>query len=81
MITLKIGDVIEVDEQHYMYGTGKLIMRVTRIGDRTRAADGEWLDLDGLELRADGSQLGSEPRHAAVRVGAVCIRRAPDVRP
>ncbi|MDG4798826.1 hypothetical protein [Micromonospora sp. WMMD1082] len=78
MITLKVGDVIEVDDRDYNYGTGKLIMRVTRIGSRTRTANGEWLDLDGLQLRPDGTQLGPQPRHAAVRVGAVRVRRGPN---
>jgi hypothetical protein len=75
MTAPKLGDVIEVGEPNYRYGTGKLILRVTQIGRHVRAADDEWLDLDGLELRADGTQLGPQPRHASVRVAAVQIRR------
>lgn len=81
MATLKIGDVIEVDDNDYKYGTGRLILRVTTIGSRQRTADGDWVDLDGLELRADGTQLGAQPRHAAVRVDALRIRRGPQTRP
>jgi hypothetical protein len=75
MTAPKVGDVIEVGEPDYRYGTGNLILRVTQIGRHVRAADGEWLDLDGLELRTDGTQLGSQPRHASVRVDGVRIWR------
>lgn len=82
MAALKIGDVIEVDESDYKYGTGRLILRVTTIGGRQCTADGDWIDLDGLELRADGTQLGAQPRHAAVRVKALrVVRRGPHTRP
>lgn len=77
MITVKLGDVIEAGDRDYKYGTGPLILRVTRIGGRQRTADGEWLDLDGLELRSDGSQVGSQPRHADVRVTAMRVWRGP----
>jgi hypothetical protein len=75
MTTLKIDDVIEVDEPNYQFGTGKLILRVTRVGDRTRAADGDWLDLDGFALRPDSTQISQQPRHVTVRIGAVRLRR------
>lgn len=71
MTGLKLGDVIDVAERDYKYGTGRLILRITAIGGKQRLSDGEWLDLDGLELRADGTQLGQHPRHAFVRLNAV----------
>jgi hypothetical protein len=77
MTTLKLGDVIQVEDKDYKYETGRLILRVTTIGDRTRTADDEWVDLDGLELRPDGTQLGVQPRHAAVRVTALRNQRQP----
>jgi len=80
MTTLKIGDVIDIDDRDYKYGTGRLILRVTKIGNRQTTADGEWVDLDGLELRADGTQLGVRPRHAVVRVNALRVRRGPEAR-
>jgi len=76
MTTFTIGDVIAMDERDYKYGTGRLILRVTQIGGRTHAADGEWLEVDGLELRPDGTQIGKQPRHAAVRVDAVRVGRS-----
>ena len=83
MTALKIGDVIEVeDRDDYKYGTGRLILRVTRIGQRLRASDGEWLDLEGLELRPDGTQISQQPRPVSVRVGKVRLRPAgPHARP
>jgi len=73
MTTFEVGDVIAMDDRDYKYGTGRLILRVTRIGYRTYAADGEWLEVDGLELRPDGTQIGRQPRRAAVRVGTVRV--------
>lgn len=67
----KIGDVLNLSDRDYKYGTGRLILRITKIGGWTATADGEWLDLDGLELRSDGTQLSPLPRHAAVRVNAL----------
>lgn len=81
MARLNVGDVIEVDDNDYKYGTGRLIMRVTTIGSRQRTPDGDWVDLDGLELRPDGTQLGAQPRHAVVRVNALHVRRGPQTRP
>ena len=75
MNTLRLGDVIAVDDKDYKYGTGRLILCVTTIGNRQSTADGDWLDLDGLELRSDGTQLGVQPRHAAVRVTALRNQR------
>lgn len=75
MTTLRLGDVIAADDKDYKYGTGRLILRVTTIGNRQSTADGDWLDLDGLELRPDGTQLGVQPRHAAVRVTALRNQR------
>lgn len=62
MTTLRIDDVIEVDDRDYRYGIGPLILHVTRIGQRQRTADGEWLDLEGLEPRRDGTRISQQPR-------------------
>jgi hypothetical protein len=77
---LKVGDVIEVNEPDYKYGTGKLILRVTRLGRRMRESDGEWLDLEGMPLRPDGTQLAHQPRPVLVRVNAVRVRPSPGAR-
>jgi hypothetical protein len=78
MTALKIGDVIDVDDRNYMFGTGRLILRVSRIGDRTHTADGEWINLEGFELRSDGVQLNPQPRHAAVLVKGLRAWQGPN---
>ena len=75
MTALKIGDVIEVaDDRDYRFGIGPLFMRVTTLGEPKRGAEGEWLDLEGLELRRDGSQISQRPRSVSVRVPGVRLR-------
>ena len=75
MATLKIGDVIEIgSDRDYRYGIGPLILRVTRIGQGQREADCDWLDLEGLQLRQDGTQFSQQPRPISVRVGGVRLR-------
>lgn len=74
MTALKIGDVIEVsNDGDYRFGVGPLFLRVTMLG-RQRTAGGEWLDLEGLELRQDGSQISQQPRPVSVRVPGVRLR-------
>ncbi|MGC4773437.1 hypothetical protein ACLQ25_31270 [Micromonospora sp. DT44] len=65
--------MIEVSEQDYMHGTGHLTLRVTRLGDQVRVHDDEWLEVEGLALRADGTQLDPNPRSALVRMRALPI--------
>jgi hypothetical protein len=79
--TLKIGDVIAIEERDYKYGSGRLILRVTTIGGRQSTADGDWIELDGLALGPDGTQLEAQPRHASVRVTALHGQRRPGTRP
>jgi hypothetical protein len=81
MATLKIGTVIDVHDRDYRYGTGRLILRVTTIGNKQSLADGEWINLDGLSLRPDGTQISEQPRHALVRVNALRLDQDPEARP
>lgn len=74
MTALRLGDVIEVDDRNYRFGIGPLILRVTMLGDPKRATDGEWLELEGLELRRDGTQISEQPRPVSVRVRGVRLR-------
>ncbi len=71
-----IGAVVRLAEPDYMYGTGPLILRVTRVGVPTQLRDGSWVDLEGTELRADGTVFRPEPRHVLVRLQAL-RRRTP----
>jgi hypothetical protein len=78
MAALRIGDVITADETDYRYGTGPLILRVTQIGQRVSDPDGEWVDLEGLELRQDGTQISQRPRPVCVRVRGMRFRPGPN---
>jgi hypothetical protein len=67
---VRIGDVIEVAEEHYLYGTGVLRMRVTAVrSDPVRHPGLEWIRLRGVEIRWDGSD-GPE-REVLVRLKAL----------
>jgi hypothetical protein len=68
---LKPGDVIHVEEPDYMYGVGPLFLRVIVVGRIEHLTDGPWVNLMGIALRADGSQLRAEPRVATVRVAGI----------
>jgi hypothetical protein len=61
MTPLRVGDAIDVHEKDYMYGTGRLILRITKLGKRQRMTDGEWLDLEGLVLRRTAGQSITSP--------------------
>ncbi|WP_159079277.1 MULTISPECIES: hypothetical protein [unclassified Plantactinospora] len=64
------GDVLQFAESDYCYGTGPLVLRVTRVGaDLGRYPRLEWLSLRGVELRGDGS-AGPE-RQVLVRTSAL----------
>jgi hypothetical protein len=71
MPPLKPGDVIHVEETDYMYGVGPLILRVTAVGRAEQLTDGPWVNLMGIPLRADGSQLRAEARFATVRLAGI----------
>jgi hypothetical protein len=68
--TVKVGDVVRLDEPDYKYGKGRLLLRVTAIGEAHREPDGIWLQLHGVQLRANGDFDGPE-RYALVRLAAV----------
>jgi predicted NAD/FAD-binding protein len=68
---VKVGDVVRLNEPDYMYGAGRLVLRVTKVGRIQTLPDGAWLDLEGIELRPDGTQVGIAPRHALARVTAL----------
>jgi len=68
---VQVGDVVQVADQDYCYGTGILILRVTEVGPIQQQRDGPWISLCGLELLPDGSQKSAQPRHALVRVSGL----------
>jgi hypothetical protein len=73
--TVGVGDIIEVPEQHYCYGLGRLVLRVTEVGELEQHSDGEWLNLRGIQLRhPDYVRLGE--RQVLVRAEAMRVRKA-----
>src|SRR2546430_2698262 len=54
------GDVLHLNEPDYLYGTGVLRLRVTKVGTVQRLGGNDWLDVEGLTFRADGTELSSQ---------------------
>ena len=69
--SIKPGDVLHLNEPGYLYGTGMLRLRVTKVGVVQRLGGNDWLDVEGVTLMADGTPLRAQPRHAVVRVSAL----------
>jgi hypothetical protein len=64
------GAVLDLAEADYMYGAGRLALKVEKIGaDPAQYRALEWLFLIGRELHRDG-RVGDE-RYATVRVSAI----------
>ncbi|MFG1916074.1 hypothetical protein [Micromonospora sp. NPDC048898] len=70
---VRVGDVVTVDEQHYCYGLGQLVLRVIEVGRRERHSDGVWIHLRGIEL---GGSTGPRQRRVLVRLAALRVRPA-----
>jgi hypothetical protein len=69
---VRAGDVIQVPDEHYLYGTETLTLRVTRVlADLERRPGPEWIRLRGVEIRWDGSEASE--REVLVRAGALRI--------
>jgi hypothetical protein len=68
---VQAGDVLMLNDPDYLYGQGPLILSITKVGRTERLRDGDWLDLEGVELREDGGQIGQQPRQALVRITAL----------
>jgi hypothetical protein len=51
------GDLVRLGEADYRYGRGDLTMRITRIRtDISQWPDREWIWLEGIPIRWDGSE-------------------------
>ncbi len=69
---VQVGDVVEIPEAHYLYGTGALTLRVTAVGaDLEKYPSLEWVGLQGIEIRWDGSD--GEERQVMVRIGILVV--------
>jgi hypothetical protein len=69
-VRLHPGAVLDLAEADYMYGAGRLALKVEKIGaDPAQYRAMEWVFLIGRELHWDG-RVGEE-RYATVRVSAI----------
>lgn len=68
---LKVGDVLHINEPDYLYGTGVLRLRVTKVGAVQQLGGNAWISVEGVTLAPDGTQFGRKPRHAVVRARAL----------
>lgn len=64
-----VGQTIEVGEEDYMYGLGRLTLEVTEELDRVNRNGELWLRLGGHELWRDGTNAGW--RTVLVRAAAI----------
>ncbi|TDC41434.1 hypothetical protein [Micromonospora sp. KC213] len=70
-----VGDLVEIGEADYCYGTGTLRLRITERPAGLDRPGLEWVELTGVELWPDGrAARGGEPRTALVRVAALRAR-------
>lgn len=80
---VRIGDVLRIPEEHYLYGVGTLTLRVTAVDANISRHPGlEWLQVRGVELHSNGTD--GDVREVAVRVSALhypgAVTRTPDDR-
>lgn len=68
---IKVGDVIRVEEPDYPYGVGPAMLEITGVGVVERLADGWWLNLRGVAVRAGGARRSSCERYVLVRLAAL----------
>ncbi len=70
-----VGPVSLFPESDYRFGAGPLRMRVERIdwNRPVRYDDDNWYEVDGVEVTADGRDIGR--RHALVRARSLSALR------
>jgi hypothetical protein len=64
---VEVGDLINLKEPDYCYGSGNLTLRVTAAP--VSLPDLEWLDITGIEILWNGDHGGE--RRVRVRVSAL----------
>lgn len=66
VVRIRPGQVITIPEEHYLYGTGPLTLRVTEV-DEHPPPGVEWLTVRGVEQRWNGD---GDEREVMVRIAA-----------
>ncbi len=71
-----MGPITSFLETEYRFGLGTLRMRVVRVdwNRPVRYDDDTWYEVDGVEVTADGREIGK--RHALVRARGLTTLRA-----
>src|SRR5215471_11734978 len=66
---INVGEVLDLAEEDYCYGRGRLRLRVTKVVDVQRFDDGMWVNLVGMRVFDSGTE--GEERFALVRLSAI----------
>lgn len=72
---VQVGQIVEVPEAHYCYGTGDLLLLVTHVAP-VQHPGLEWLRVRGMQIW-DGRKIGErvvDVRVAAIVAGEVVVR-------
>jgi hypothetical protein len=65
-----VGELIEVPESGYRYGTGRIVLRV---GTVAAAPDPGWIIITGQQIGFDGRRIG-ERSVVALRAAVTLVR-------
>jgi hypothetical protein len=68
-VRLAVGDVVDLAEADYCYGVGPVKLRLTVAVDLTGIPSLEWVAVQGVEIRPDGTD--GAVRHVVARVSAL----------
>src|SRR4051794_22112589 len=66
---VEVGQMLDLAEEDYCYGQGRLTLRVTKVHDVQRFDDGLWVNVTGIRIFTSGTE--GEERFALVRVTAL----------
>jgi hypothetical protein len=69
----KPGDILKILETDYLHGLGDLVLRVTEVRSVEWLSDGDWLDITGVQLGWNGSDIGE--RQVLVRLSSLSKRQ------
>lgn len=68
---IQVGDLIQVPERYYRFGTGELRMRVTYVPKSAQIPGMQWIELVGTTVDPQGQP--GRARSALVRVAALRV--------
>jgi hypothetical protein len=73
-----LGDVLQLSERDYRFGTGDVLLRIRHVGDSdgTVYPTAEWVSVIGDQIDTDGHKI--QGRQLSVRVKAIEPVSLPD---